>query len=106
MALGNGQQVIQGAGLPHALSFSISGGAITVPAPTSVPDYITVSAAQYTLLQADVQFSALVTSGKIKVTSDVPTNYVQQAYVKLKTIQEQLNWCKALIITLGGPVLP
>ena len=104
--LANGQKVLQGVGMPHSLSFAITGGVVTVPAASVVPNYVVVTAAQYALLAADAQFTPFVSQGKILVLTDVPTDYVQQQYKALKTVQDQLNWCKAMIITLGGPALP
>lgn len=76
---------------------------MTVPAPNSVPNYIVVTASQYALLATDSQFTALVNSGKVTVGTDLPSNYVQQQYAAIPTIQGQVAYLRALVVQLGGP---
>ena len=76
---------------------------MTVPAPNSVPNYIVVTASQYAMLATDSQFTALVNSGKIAVGTDLPSNYVQQQYAAIPTIQGQVTYLRALVVQLGGP---
>ena len=76
---------------------------MTVPAPNSVPNYIVVTASQYALLATDSQFTALVNSGKVTVGTDLPSNYVQQQYAAIPTIQGQVTYLRALVVQLGGP---
>lgn len=103
MPLANGQKVISGPGLPHALQFVWSTVNVIVPAPNSVPNYIVVTASQYAMLATDSQFTALVNSGKIAVGTDLPSNYVQQQYAAIPTIQGQVTYLRALVVQLGGP---
>jgi hypothetical protein len=103
MALANGQKVLTGPGLPHALQFVWNTVNVTVPAPNSVPNYIVVSANQYATLLTDTQFTTLVSQGKLVVSTDLPLNSQQQQYAALPTIQAQVAYLKALVITLGGP---
>ena len=104
MALANGQQVLAGPGLPHALQFAYLGANVTVPGAKDTPNYVVITASQYTQLQTDVQFTALTGNGKITVSNDIPATYAQQQYQSLPTIQAQIAYLKALVITLGGPV--
>ena len=76
---------------------------MAVPAPNSVPNYIVVTASQYALLATDSQFTALVNSGKVTVGTDLPSNYVQQQYAAIPTIQGQVAYLRALVVQLGGP---
>lgn len=103
MALANGQKVLAGPGLPHNLQFVWGGVNIVVPSPTTIPNYLVVSSGQYAQLLTDSQFTTLVAAGRITVSTNLPTTYQQQQYAALTTIQAQLSYLKALVITLGGP---
>ena len=103
MALANGQKVLTGPGLPHPLQFVWSTVNVTVPGPVTIPNYIVVTAAQYATLLTDTQFTTLVSAGKIVVGTDLPSTSQQQQYLAIPTIQGQLAYLKALVITLGGP---
>lgn len=103
MALANGQKVLSGPGLPHGLQFKWATVNVTVPGPNDVPNYVVVSASQYTTLLTDTQFTTLVNSSKIAVATDIPLTSQQQQYAAIPTIQGQVAYLKALVTSLGGP---